>query len=93
VTAQTASNGAATLSWTPPTQNTDGSSVTNLAGYNIYYGTSPEDLTTKIQVTNAGLTAYTVADLGAGTYYFSVSAYTANGVESAPSAVGSKTIS
>jgi len=93
VTAQSAGSGAATLSWTPPTQNTDGSSITNLAGYNIYYGTSAGDLTTKIQVTNPGLTAYTVADLGAGTYYFSISAYTANGVESAPSIVGSKTIS
>ena len=93
VTAAAANTGAATLSWTPPTQNTDGSSVENLAGYNIYYGTSADKLTTKIQVTNPGLTAYTVADLGAGTYYFAISAYTSSGVESAPSVVGSKTIS
>ncbi len=34
------SPGTATLSWTPPTQNTDGSPLTDLAGYRVYWGTS-----------------------------------------------------
>jgi hypothetical protein len=93
VTATTTNTGAATLSWSPPTQNTDGTAVDNLAGYNIYYGTSADKLTSKIQITNPGLTAYTVADLGAGTYYFAISAYTASGVEGDAAVVGSKTIS
>lgn len=93
VTQASSATGSATLAWTPPTANTDGSSVNNLAGYNIYYGTSKEAMNSKIQVTNPGLTAYTVADLGAGTYYFGISAFTAAGVESAVSVVGSKTIS
>lgn len=93
VTQSTAAAGSATLAWSPPTANTDGSQVSNLAGYNIYYGTSEDDLSTKIQVTNPGLTAYTVADLGAGKYFFGISAYTSAGVESAVSVVGSKTIS
>ena len=31
--------GSMSLSWTPPTQNTDGSALTDLAGYKLYYGT------------------------------------------------------
>ena len=31
-------NGTATVSWTPPTTNTDGSALTNLAGYRVAYG-------------------------------------------------------
>lgn len=84
--------GTASLSWTPPTAHTDGSQISNLAGYNIYYGTSSATMTNKIQITNPGLTAYTVADLASGTYYFGITAYTAAGTESDISAVGSKTI-
>jgi hypothetical protein len=87
------SGGTATLSWNPPTQNTDGSVIATLAGYRIYYGTSPDALTKSVTVTNPGLTAYTLADLGSGTYYFGISAYTTGGVESGMSTVGSKTIS
>ena len=57
------SNGAVTLSWTPPTQNTDGSVLTNLSGYRIHYGTSPSALNQTITLNNAGLTAYMVQNL------------------------------
>lgn len=87
-----ASLGSATLAWTPPTQNTDGSSLVNLAGYRIYYGTNPATLAQSIQITNPGLTSYTIGNLAAGTYYFALAAYTTDGVEGAQSAVGSKTI-
>jgi hypothetical protein len=82
---QTASTGVATLDWTPPTENTDGSVLTNLAGYTVYYGSSPDDLSKTIKVTNAGLTAYTVTDLPAGTWYFAVTSYSSAGVESSRS--------
>lgn len=93
VTQSSTAVGAATLSWAPPTENTDGSEVSDLAGYNIYYGTSKDALDKKIQITNPGLTAYTVAELGSGTYFFGISAFTASGAESEISVVGSKTIS
>ncbi len=35
-------SGTATLSWTPPTTYTDGSTMSNLAGYRIHYGQSRE---------------------------------------------------
>ena len=76
-------NGVATLDWMPPTQNTDGSTLTNLAGYTVYYGTSPSDLTQSVKVSNPGLTAYSVTGLTSGTWYFTVTSYSADGVESA----------
>ncbi len=84
--------GSATLSWTPPTQNTDGSALANLGGYNLYYGTSSTSLTNKVAITNPGLTSYAVSNLGSGTYYFGITAYSSTGAESAMSNVGSKTV-
>lgn len=86
------SNGGANLSWTPPTQNTDGSALTNLAGYRIAYGTSSTALTSTIQVANPGLSSYTVSNLAPGTYYFAVRAYTSSGTESNNSNVQTKTV-
>ena len=86
------SSGGAELSWTPPTQNTDGSSLTNLAGYRISYGTSPTALTQTVQVANAGITRYTMSNLSPGTYYFAVRAYTSGGTESGNSNVSSKVV-
>jgi hypothetical protein len=42
------STGSATVSWTPPTTNTDGSALT-VAGYRVYYDTSATSLTQSIQ--------------------------------------------
>jgi hypothetical protein len=86
------SNGSATLSWTPPTQNTNGTTLTNLAGYRIYYGTSPSTLTRTVTLNNAGLTRYVISDLSAATWYFSIRAYTSTGVESTNSNTVSKVV-
>jgi len=85
-------DGAATLDWTPPTENTDGSTLTNLAGYTVYYGTSPDNLNQSVKVTNAGLSAYTVTNLTSGTWYFAVTSVSAAGVESSRTGVVSTTI-
>jgi len=66
----------------PPTENSDGSALTNLAGYTVYYGTSSGSLTQSVKVTNPGLSAYTVTDLPSGTWYFAVTSYSSAGVES-----------
>jgi hypothetical protein len=92
VAAAPVQSGTALLNWTPPTQNTDGSLLDNLAGYFIYFGNSPMALNSRIQVNNAGLTSYSVTGLPRGTTYFAISAYTASSVESALSNVGSKFI-
>lgn len=92
VNAAGSSSGSATLSWTPPTRNTNGSTLTNLAGYRIYYGTSASSLTRTVQVSNAGLTRYLVSDLSPATWYFSVRAYSSSGAESAGSNTVSKVV-
>jgi hypothetical protein len=83
---------SAMLSWTAPTENTDGSTLTNLAGYRIAYGTSASVLSQTIQVSNAGVTTYVVENLSPGTYYFAIKAYTVDGSESAASNIVSKTV-
>jgi hypothetical protein len=88
----TTTTGKATVSWTPPTQNSDGTALTNLAGYQIDYGTSSSALTKSVQVANPGAASYTLSSLASGTWYFAVQAYTNSGVQSALSTVVSKSI-
>lgn len=89
----TAVIGSASLSWTVPTVNTNGTPATDLAGYHIYYGTRPDALNTVIDVRGAKTTEYEISNLSSGTYYFAVTAYNSMGVDSADSNEGSKTIS
>jgi len=84
--------GSATLSWVTPTLNSDGSALTNLAGYYVYYGTSASNLSNSVTVANSAATSYTISNLSAATWYFGVKSYTTTGVVSAMSNVGSKTI-
>jgi hypothetical protein len=74
-----------TVNWLPPTANTDGTALTNLSGYRILYGTKPGEYTQSVSVVTVGLTSYTVENLPAGKYYFSMTATSSAGVESAPS--------
>lgn len=90
--APAAGTGSATLSWTAPTVNTNGTPITDLAGYYIHYGTVSGSLTSVITVPGASTTEYEISNLPSGTYYFTVSAYNSLGVESAPSNEASKTI-
>ena len=83
--------GTATLSWTAPTLNDNGTALTDLAGFKVHYGTSPGAHPLTIDAGN--VTTIQVASLAAGhTYYFVVTAYNAAGIESDPSNEGSKTI-
>jgi hypothetical protein len=81
--ASTAATSAVTLGWVPPTQNSDGSVITDLAGYKIHYGTASASYTQVVSVDNAGLTRYVLDNLASGTYYFAITAYNSKGLESA----------
>jgi hypothetical protein len=85
-------SGSATLDWMPPTENSDGTVLTNLAGYTVYYGTSPSDMTQSVKITNPGLASYTMSNLPSGTWYFAVTSYSSAGIESTRSGVVSTTI-
>jgi hypothetical protein len=92
ITVLAVANGSATLSWTPPTTNTDGSALTNLAGYRVRWGPAAGNYTNSVTLNNAGLTSYVLGNLAPGTYYFVVTALSSTGAESQFSNVASKTI-
>src|SRR5262249_32768130 len=81
----------AALSWTAPTQNTDGSALTNLAGYKVYWGPSSRNYTQNASVNGASATSFT-ASLTPGTWFFATTAFDSTGAESAKSNEVSKTV-
>jgi Fibronectin type III domain len=87
-----ATAGTVTINWQPPTENVDGSALTNLAGYHIHYGASSGNYTQTISVSNPGIATYVVTDLTPGTYYFAVAAVNAAGTESPLSSEVSATV-
>ncbi len=89
----TGGTGSATLTWQPPTQNTDGSPLTDLAGYKVKYGTTPGNLDSVDTINNPGISTYVIENLTKTTWYFAVIAVNEAGVESAPSNTVSKLIS
>jgi hypothetical protein len=85
--------GSATVSWNPPTTNTDGTPLTNLASYRVVYGTSSSSLTRSQTVSDPTARSATVASLSPATWYFGVKVVNSSGVESATSNVASKAVS
>lgn len=80
--AASASTGV-TLGWVAPTQNSNGTPITDLAGYKIHYGTMSQDYTQEVAIDNPSLSRYVVDSLPSGTYYFAITAYNSKGIESA----------
>lgn len=93
VVAAAAASGSATLSWAAPTENTDGSALTDLTGYRIYYGTSADDLGMSVSIDNPSISTYVIENLTSGTWYFAMVATNSKGYDSSLSQVASKTIS
>lgn len=87
-TSPTSATGSATLSWLPPTETTAGTALGNLAGYRIYYGTTPE-LGHEVTLANPGLTRYAFSGLTQARWYFQMTAYDTAGTESPPTAIES----
>jgi hypothetical protein len=92
ITVDQFSNGSATIVWAPVTKNTNGSALTDLAGYKVHYGTSPNALSKVVTLANASVTNYVATNLSSGTWYFGITAYATDGSESDLSNVGQKTI-
>ncbi len=74
--------GAVSLSWAAPTTRTDGSPLTNLAGYKIYYGRMSGVYDYQIDINNPGILTYLVENLVSGDWYFALTAYDSQGIES-----------
>jgi hypothetical protein len=74
--------GSMTLSWTPPTENEDGTALDNLAGYKLYFGTASGQYTNQLRINTPGLSSYVVENLLPDTYYVVATSFTTSGVES-----------
>jgi hypothetical protein len=83
--------GSATLTWAKPTKNTNGTPLTDLSGYKVYWGKAPGAYSNSFIVSNPASITYKVSGLGSGTWYFVVTSL-AGGRESAQSNVASKTL-
>lgn len=70
-----------TVNWTAPTQNTDGSPLTDLASYVLVYGTSSSNYTTTVPVGDGSATSTTL-NLAPGVYYVAMRAVNAAGDQS-----------
>lgn len=75
-------SGAVALSWQAPTENTDGTPLTDLAGFRIYYGVDPADLSNVIELSNPSLSTYLVEGLTPDVWYFASTALNSRGQES-----------
>ena len=92
VTVTSIGSGAVTLSWTPPTTNGDGSVLTDLAAYKIYYGTENFSFDKELQIDNPGIASFVVENLCPNTYYFAATAINAQGLESDFSNIATKVV-
>jgi len=92
ITVAQVANGSATLVWSTPTLNTDGSTLSGLTGYQILYGTSPASLNQTLQISNPSLTTAIVENLSPGTWYFAIKALATGGQASVQTNVASRII-
>ena len=93
ITVNAMGTGTATLAWTAPTENSDGTSLTNLAGFQVRYGRSASNLDQSVTLDNPSINRYVVENLATGTWYFAVVALNSAGVASTLSNTSNKTIS
>ena len=75
-------NGIITLSWTAPTENSDGSPLMDLSGYKIYLGKNSGSFDREIQIDNPSVTTFNIDELSPATYYIAATAFNSVGVES-----------
>lgn len=92
-TVVTLPTGAAELSWTVPTENTDNTPLTDLAGFKLYWGTAPGSYPNSVQLDNPGLMSYVIENLPYAHYYFVATAFNSMGRESAQSNVAEGIVS
>jgi hypothetical protein len=82
VTVTTIGFASITLTWTPPTRNEDGTVLTDLAGYRIYYGSREGNYPNSIELDNPGMATYVIDNLTPQTYYFVATSFNSMGIES-----------
>lgn len=86
--------GTATLNWTAPTLNEDGTPYIDPDGYKIYFGlTDGGPYPTEVDIPDHLTLTTDIEDLSAGTYYFVATAYNTQAIESTFSNQATKVLS
>lgn len=72
---------AASLSWTPPTKNVDGSDLTDLAGYKIQYAPlgTPMENGEAVDVADPATTSHEIEGVEANAHWWTIRAYDTSG--------------
>ncbi|HEX7060694.1 MAG TPA: putative Ig domain-containing protein [Woeseiaceae bacterium] len=86
ITVQETGTASYTLSWDPPTQNEDGTALTDLAGYKIYYGMISGEYTEQLVLNQPGVTSYQLNGIAPGKYFLVMTALNSQDMESRHSA-------
>ena len=92
ITVEQPATRSVTLSWQAPTQNEDGTPLTDLSGFEVHYGQAPGQYTQTLPLPSAAMTSVTIEDLSPATWYFAVKAVNASGAHSSFSNEAWKTI-
>ena len=74
-------SGELSLNWVAPAENVDGSALTDLAGYRIYYGERSRDYSGQEAVNDPDITSISIS-APAGSYYVAMTAIDTQGNES-----------
>jgi hypothetical protein len=86
------SSSSVKLSWSPPTRNENGSALTNLAGYRVYYGKTSGRYAYSLAIGSAHITSAVIESLEAATWYFAIKSESSSGALSDFSTETSKTV-
>ena len=78
----TSTSSPVTLSCARPTQNVDGTQLSNLAGYRIHYGQTSGQYDYSVPVGSPNITSATIENLAPARWYFAVTAVTSSGTQS-----------
>ena len=84
--------GSMSLSWTAPTENTDGTALTDLGGFKLYFGTSVGNYPNSVRIDNPSINTYLVENLLPDTYYIVATSFNTAGIESSYSNFAVKTV-
>jgi len=85
-------NNSVTLRWTSPTTNTDGTPLTDLTDFRVFYGQVSGQYNFNLRTGTPTITAMEIQGLAPGTWYFTVKAVNSRGVESDFAREASKTL-
>lgn len=84
--------GSISVSWTPPTERTDGTPLVDLAGYTIYWGPEEGHYPNVATIDNPGITSFVIEPLVPGTYFVAATAFDSGGLESMMSDAAEATV-